>query len=109
MIDLLRIIKLVPISKWGDFFARDCFDYIGLAIYAIFGGAYLSKRIILQAGSRLGGVLLPLSILLQVWHSALKKGYRKNSNAVDTGYLASPKNTIECKASLHMTCGRRNK
>ena len=54
MIDLLRIIKLVSIPKWGESFARDCFDYIGLAIYAIFGGTYLSKGIILQIERGLG-------------------------------------------------------
>lgn len=92
MIDLLRIIKLVSIPKWSESFARDCFNFIDLAIYAIFGGACLSRETILQAGRRLLGVQLPLSTLLQVWHSALKEGYRKNSNAVDTGYFVSPRN-----------------
>lgn len=63
--DLLQIIKLVSIPKWVKFFSLTIISiFIGLAIYAIFGGAHLADGAILQAGMGLLGVLLPLSIAI---------------------------------------------
>lgn len=63
--DLLQIIKLVSIPKWVKFFSLTIIAiFIGLAIYAIFGGAHLAEGAILQAGMGLLGVLLPLSIAI---------------------------------------------
>jgi hypothetical protein len=63
--DLLQIIKLVSIPKWVKFFSLTIIlVFIALAIYAIFGGAYLADGAILQAGMGLLGVLLPLSIAI---------------------------------------------
>lgn len=61
--DLLQIIKLVSIPKWVKFSSLTAIlAFIGLAIYAIFGGPHLAEGAILQAGMGLLGVLLPLSI-----------------------------------------------
>lgn len=63
--DLLQIIKLVSIPKWVKFVSLTVISiFMGLAIYAIFGGAYLANGPILQAGMGLLGVLLPLSIAI---------------------------------------------
>lgn len=63
--DLLQIIKLVSIPKWVKFISLAIIIiFIGLAIYAILGGAYLADGIILQAGMGLLGVLIPLSIVI---------------------------------------------
>lgn len=63
--DLLQIIKLVSIPKWVKFFSLTIIAiFIGLAIYAIFGGTHLADGVILQAGMGLLGVLLPLSIAI---------------------------------------------
>jgi hypothetical protein len=63
--DLLQIIKLISIPKWVKLFSLAIIAvFVGLAIYAIFGGAYLAEGAILQAGMGLLGVLLPLSIAI---------------------------------------------
>lgn len=63
--DLLQIIKLVSIPKWVKFFSLTIISiFVGIAIYAIFGGPYLADGTILQAGMGLLGVLLPLSIAI---------------------------------------------
>lgn len=63
--DLLQVIKLVSIPKWVKFFSLAIIAvFIGLAIYAILGGAHLAEGAILQAGMGLLGVLLPLAIAI---------------------------------------------
>lgn len=63
--DLLQIIKLVSIPRWVKFSSLAViFGFIGLAIYAILGGAHLAEGNILQAGMGLLGVLLPLSVAI---------------------------------------------
>jgi len=63
--DLLQIIKLVSIPKWVKFFSLTIISiFVGIAIYAIFGGPHLADGTILQAGMGLLGVLLPLSIAI---------------------------------------------
>jgi hypothetical protein len=63
--DLLQIIKLVSIPKWVKFFSLlTISSFVGIAVYAIFGGTHLAKGEIVQAGMGLLGVLLPLSIAI---------------------------------------------
>lgn len=81
--DLLQIIKLVSIPRWVKFFSLSIVTlFIGLAVYAILGGAHLADGAILQASMGLLGVLLPLAIAI-VFLSFYEAGVSPLKNATE--------------------------
>jgi len=88
--DVLQVIKLVSIPRWVKFCALLIIvGFISLALYSVFGGKRLGEGSLVQAGSSLLGVLVPLAIvviLLSFYESGIKP-LRKSTETLLTGLV----------------------